>query len=96
MPENYDPNNFNGTHTIAITFQKWAYRNTVEYKVNGNCKGFSCIDNVVDRICDEAEEKGMKLIDSQGKVLTVEDGQDTAEDWKDFIVSVEIVRFKKK
>ena len=43
MISSYDPN-FQGVHTIRVTFMQWDYIGHVAFEIGGNCKGAELMD----------------------------------------------------
>lgn len=103
----YDPNIYEGKHTIKITLQQWAYKGAILLNVMGNCKGLSVL-----QCCDFCDFDTMNLAgaefldgcsveyDEDGDFFRYRlvddegntlDGEGYETDMNNMIVSVEIV-----
>lgn len=70
---NYDPNIYEGTHTIKVTLQEWDYTGYVIMTIGGNCKGASILQDALD--LDEFEDN-IDENQCQFKVLDEPDDED--------------------
>ncbi len=103
--KNYDPNIYNGIHTVKVTLQQWGYVGHIIQKISGNCKGrdvldfdFECEDADNENDCDlrfdeEYEYFQATLKNEVGDLLEV--GGD-AQEFNRMIVAVEIIDFQKE
>lgn len=104
--KNYDPNIWEGIHTVRITIQQWEYVGHITYKIGGNCKGrdildfdFECEDNdsILENDCNLIfHENGyisVTLTDEAGNKAEFEE---EASEINKMIVSVEIIEFVEK
>ena len=100
--KNYDPNIYEGTHTVKITLQQWEYKGHIISHIDGNCKGksvldfdFECENNFPDNDCQMKDHEDgdyftCVLKDEKGNTLKCEGD---AQEMNDMIVGVEIIDF---
>lgn len=100
---NYDPNIYNGVHTVKITLQQWDFVGHIIQKISGNCKGrnvldfdFECEDEFPDNDCDltyndEYNMFSCKLKNKEGDTLEC---KCDAADMNKMIVGMEIIDFR--
>lgn len=100
--ENYNPNIYNGTHTVKITLQMRDYVGHIIYKINGNCRGrsvldfdFECEDEFPENDCqlkyhEEYDCFTCVLKNKEGNTLACEGD---ATDMNEMIVGMEIIDF---
>lgn len=101
--KNYDPNIYEGIHTVRVTIQQWGYLGHITQKISGNCKGkdilgfdFECEDGEIENDCDLRFDDDYNIFrailkDEDGNTLEVEGDE---EEFNQMIVSLEIVDFK--
>lgn len=105
---NYDPNIFNGIHTVKLTLQQWQYKGHVSVEIGGNTRGHSVIECAMDLYrddfalndCefeftdDDEDQEGFRctLKDEEGNELLIED---ELNELGRLIVAVEIVDYRK-
>ena len=96
MISSYDPN-FQGVHTIRVTFMQWDYIGHVAFEIGGNCKGAELMDFTflecdnqedIDRYSEENEIYTAVLKNADGNALEVEGNE---ADFKAMAVGIEIV-----
>lgn len=101
--KNYDPNIWNGIHTVRITIQQWEYVGHITYKISGNCKGRDILD------FDFEDESDDSLLENDCNLKFYEDGyisavltdeagntmkcEEEAREFNKMIVAVEIIDF---
>ncbi|MCI9142565.1 MAG: DUF5406 domain-containing protein [Lachnospiraceae bacterium] len=100
--KNYDPNIWEGIHTVRITIQQWEYVGHITEKVHGNCKGrdvldfdFECEDGNLENDCnfyfhEDSDYFTADLKDENGNTLFV---NGDAHDFNRMIVAVEIMDY---
>lgn len=100
--KNYDPNIYEGTHTVKITLQQWEYKGHIIKRIGGNCKGISLLDFDFYCECDfDDNDCQMKyhededyftciLRDENGNTLRYEGD---AREMNNMIVCIEIIDF---
>lgn len=100
--KNYDPNIYEGTHTVKITLQQWEYKGHIISHIDGNCKGknvldfdFECENDFPDNDCqmkyhEDGDYFTCVLKDEKGNTLKCEGD---AQEMNDMIVGVEIIDF---
>ena len=100
--KNYDPNIYEGIHTVRITIQQWGYVGHITEKVHGNCKGrdvldfdFECEDGNLENDCNLRFDENYEYFtatqkDEAGNTLLV-DGD--ARDFNKMIVAIEIMDY---
>lgn len=98
----YDPNIYEGTHTVKITLQKWEYKGHIISHIGGNCKGrsildfdFECENDFPNNDCQMEYHEDYDcftciLRDENGDVLICEGD---AREMNDMIVGIEIIDF---
>ncbi len=100
--KNYDPNIWNGVHTVRITIQQWEYVGHITYRTGGNCKGRDILDfdfenenddSLLENDCNlKIYEDGYisaTLTDEAGNTMECEE----AREFNRMIVAVEIIDF---
>lgn len=101
--KNYDPNIWDGIHTIKVTIQQWDYVGHIYKEIGGNCKGrdilgfdFDCEDDDMENDCQLSFDEEFECFYA---VLSRENG-DTLEvygdsyDFNNMIVAIEILEYK--
>ncbi|EOX2712246.1 DUF5406 family protein [Enterococcus hirae] len=106
--KNYDPNEYWGTHTIKVSFQRWDYKGFVMFRKGGNCKGLDVLaldeyDLYDQRLLDNPIGFGLLPEDDEGNewfkmTLKNDEGDEllVEEVWEelgDYIVGLEIIAF---
>lgn len=102
--KNYDPNIYQGIHTIEITIQQWDYVGHIIRKMGGNCRGKDVLD--FDFECEDADFENdcqLKYDEEYGyfsAVLKNENGdtfeiEESASDFNKMIVKIEILDYVK-
>ena len=100
--KNYDPNIYQGIHTIRITIQQWGYVGHIMRRVHGNCKGRDVMDFDLEYDYEHLENDCYLRFDEEGEwfraILKDEDGntleiEEEARDFYKMIVAIEIIDF---
>lgn len=73
---NYDPNIYEGTHTVKVTLQEWDYTGYVIMTISGNCKGASILESAID--LDEFEDN---ISENQCKFKVFDEPDDDDNYW---------------
>ena len=73
---NYDPNIYEGIHTVKVTLQEWDYTGYVIMTIDGNCKGASILRNALN--LDEFEDN---INENQCKFKVIDEPDDEDKYW---------------
>ena len=93
MIEINDPNSRFGVHECEVTFGHFHYRNSINVKVGGNCKGLDIIKSAADRAVERVIEEGLDL-NAADETLRLSPRDYDWRDLEQMIVRVTILSFK--
>ena len=105
--KSYNPNIYEGIHTVKVTLQQWDYVGHLIYEMGGNCKGKTIldfdfydmdIDSIIQNDCQLMLDEYFdifecKLKNENGDTM---DFECDASEMNDMIVAIEIIDYRKE
>lgn len=101
--KNYDPNIWDGIHTVRVTIQLWEYIGHIFKRVGGNCRGrdildfdFEYEDADLENDCQLSFDEKYELFSAvlkneNGDIMEIEED---AQFFNNMIVAIEIIDHK--